>query len=61
MALRNRIWKSGLINSLRFSEESFDEVGTSDAAQFVDDLLLLVAFVPEEELTLGEFVALTVG
>ena len=81
MALRSRIWKSGLSKVYRLlftvycllftayglrtyilhltsdflflTEEAFDEVGTSDAAQFVDDLLLLVAFVPEEELALG--------
>ena len=35
-------------------EEFGNEVGATDAAQFADDVLSLAAFVPEEELALGE-------
>ena len=40
------------------SEEFFDEVGAPHAFELVHNALAFLLFVPEEELTLGQFVSL---
>ena len=41
--------------------ESWDEVGTTDAAEALFDVAALLGLVPEEVLSLGEFLAWGLG